>query len=296
MDFRIRVFLSVANNLSFTKAARELHISQPAVTKHIKELEKQFNMAMFERRGNRISLTSAGEIMYRYAQKYSRLSSSLEYEINLLQNETKGSLYIGASSTVSQYIIPKVLAAFHNRFPKVKLVLLNGNAFEVEQMLYEEKIELGIVENHSSRGDLYYTNYLEDKLVVVTGSNSLIARNNEMSFAELQRTPIVIRERGSGTLEVIENALEEKGKTLNDLNIFLHLGTHEGIKNFLPYFEGIGIVPLRAIEKDLKLNILKTINVPDFQVKRNLRIVQHKGYGSELSNKFIDFMKNYHIE
>jgi len=154
MDFRIKVFLSVANNLSFTKASREMHISQPAVTKHIKELEKHFNLALFERRGNRITLTSAGEVMYRYAQKYTRLSSSLEYEISLLQNETKGSLYIGASSTASQYVIPKVLAAFHIRFPKVEMVLLNGNAFEVEQMLYDEKIELGIVENHSSRSDL----------------------------------------------------------------------------------------------------------------------------------------------
>lgn len=295
MDFRIKVFLSVANNLSFTKAAKEMHISQPAVTKHIKELEKHFNMAMFERRGNRISLSSAGEVMYRYAQKYSRLGASLEYEISLLQNETKGILHIGASSTASQYIVPKVLASFHTRFPKVELILLNGNAFEVEQMLYDEKIELGIVENFSSRSDLYYTNFIEDELVVVAGSDTLIAKNNTLSFAELQRIPMVVRERGSGTLEVIEQAIIEKGKTIKDFNIFLHLGTHEGLKNFLPYFEGIGIVPRRAINKELKLNILKIINVPDFQIKRQLRFVQHKGYGTELSKKFIEFIKSFDI-
>jgi len=295
MDFRIKVFLSVANNLSFTKAAKEMHISQPAVTKHIKELEKHFNMAMFERRGNRISLSSAGEVMYRYAQKCSRLGAGLEYEISLLQNETKGSLHIGASSTASQYIVPKVLASFHTRFPKVELVLLNGNAFEVEQMLYDEKIELGIVENYSSRSDLQYTPFTEDELVVVAGSDTLIAKNSTLSFAELQRIPMVVRERGSGTLEVIEQAITEKGKTIKDFNIFLHLGTHEGLKNFLPYFEGIGIVPRRAIQKELKLNILKIINVPDFVIKRQLRFVQHKGYGSDLSNKFIDFIKSFDI-
>jgi len=295
MDFRIKVFLSVANNLSFTKAAKEMHISQPAVTKHIKELEKHFNMAMFERRGNRISLSSAGEVMYRYAQKYSRLGAGLEYEISLLQNETKGSLHIGASSTASQYIVPKVLASFHTHFPKVELILLNGNAFEVEQMLYDEKIELGIVENFSSRSDLHYTTFIEDELVVVAGSDTLIAKNNTLSFAELQRIPMVVRERGSGTLEVIEQAISENGKKIKDFNIFLHLGTHEGLKNFLPYFEGIGIVPRRAIKKELKLNILKIINVPDFQIKRQLRFVQHKGFGTELSNKFIDFIKSFDI-
>lgn len=128
MDYRDTVFLAVAENLSFSKAANELFISQPAVTKHIKELESKLNSTLFERKGNKIYLTKAGEICYSYLKKIMQQYEALNFELGQMNNTFKGTLRIGASSTISQYLLPKVIADFHRRYPEIELFIYNGNS------------------------------------------------------------------------------------------------------------------------------------------------------------------------
>ena len=173
MDYRYKVFLTVAETLSFSKAADQLFISQPAVTKHIKELERQLGIALFLRKGNKIYLTSAGEIVYKYNKQAVMLYSEMDFALGELKEEHKGILRIGASSTIAQYVIPKVLAHYHKRYPQIQLSLYNGNSFEIEQKLIDSAIDVALVENSSSQQDIKYSTFLIDEIICITSSSSM---------------------------------------------------------------------------------------------------------------------------
>jgi len=295
MDYRDEVFLLVAENLSFSRAAEDLFISQPAVTKHIKELESRLNIALFERKGNKIYLTKAGKLIYTHLKKIKQEYQEMEFELGRLNDTFKGVLRIGASSTISQYIIPKVIAAFHKRYPKIELHLLNGNSFEMEQKLFENEIDLALVENESSQSSIKYIDFLDDELVIVTGSNSVYAKKKSLSADDLQTLPIVLREKGSGTLEVIQKALSKYNIPIDQLNILIHLGSTEAIKNFLCDFDGIALVSISSIEKERRLKEITQIELKGIRFNRKFRIALMQGHEVSATKLFIEFLSRYNF-
>ncbi len=295
MDYRDNVFLSVAEFLSFSKAAEELFISQPAVTKHIKELEGRLNVTLFERKGNKIYLTKAGKLVYNHLKTIKQQYGDLEFELGRLNDTFKGILRIGASSTISQYLIPRTIAAFHKRYPKIELFLYNGNSFEMEQKVLENEVDLALVENESSQANLKYINFLDDEIVVVTGSHSVYSKRKAISLADFQEIPIVLREKGSGTLEVIQKALLKHNIVLEKLNILIHLGSTEAIKSFLSDFEGIALVSEKSIEKELRLKEVKKLTIKNFNLHRTFRIALRQGQETLSSKLFIDFLSGYNF-
>ncbi|MBN1251359.1 MAG: LysR family transcriptional regulator [Bacteroidales bacterium] len=295
MDFRDNVFLTVAESLSFSKAADELLISQPAVSNHIKELETKLNLSLFERKGNKIYLTKAGKISYNHLKAIRQLYRELEFDLERLNDNLKGSLRIGASSTISQYLIPKVIAAFYKSYPKIELYLLNGNSFEMEQKLLENEIDIALVENQTSQTDIKYLNFLDDEIIIVTGSNSVYSKRKSISIADFQQIPIVLREKGSGTLQVIQNSLLKHNIILDKLNILIHLGSTEAIKNFLCDFDGIALVSEKSIDKELRLKELVKIDIKNVHINRKLRIALRQGHSSSATNLLIDFITRYNF-
>lgn len=141
-DFRLKVFRSVAKNLSFTKASQELFVSQPAITKHIQELESTYQARLFDRQGSKISLTEAGKLLLEHCDRILEDYKQLEYEMHLLHNEYIGELKLGASTTIAQYVLPPLLANFIAKFPQINLSLINGNSRGVEAALQEHRIDL----------------------------------------------------------------------------------------------------------------------------------------------------------
>ncbi|MGV8945041.1 MAG: LysR substrate-binding domain-containing protein [Lutibacter sp.] len=293
MDYRDKVFLAVAESLSFSKAANELFISQPAVTKHIKELESRLNSALFERKGNKVYLTKAGKMTYNYLKKIKQQYEELEFELGRMNDTFMGTLRIGASSTISQYIIPKVIALFHKRYPKIELFLFNGNSFEMEQKLLDNEIEIALVENDSSQLNIKYVNFIADEIVAVTGSQSVYAKLKSISLIDFQQIPIVLREKGSGTLEVIQKHLLKNNIKFENLNILIHLGSTEAIKNFLCNFDGIALVSEKAIEKELLLKQITKINIKGIQFNRTFRIAYRQGPEALSSKLFAEFLSKY---
>jgi len=293
MDFRDKVFLVVAENLSFTKASEELLISQPAITKQIKELESKLKISLFERKGNKVYLTKAGKVTYTYLKKIEQQYRELEFEIGRLNQSHKGELRIGASSTISQYLVPKVMAAFHKRFPKIELFLFNGNSFEMEQLLINSEIDLALVENSSSQTNIKYQNFLDDELIVVTGAKSIYAKFASLSVPDFKEIPLILREKGSGTLEVIKKTLQNHNMQLDELNTLIHLGSTEAIKDFLTEFDGIALVSEKAVEKEFQLNRLKKITVKGLNITRKFRIATLQGQTTSTAELFIQFILNY---
>jgi len=295
MDYRDEVFMAVAEKLSFSKAAEDLFISQPAVTKHIKELENKLNTALFDRKGNKIYLTQAGKVAYQHLKQIREQYGEMEFELGRLSDSHRGLLQIGASSTISQYVIPAVLAAFHHRYPQIKLDLFNGNSFEMERKLLNNEIDLALVENDSSQANIRYTDFMNDEIVVVAAANQLIGRQKSLSVTDLKEIPIVVREKGSGTLEVIQHELSRQQVDLEGLNIFIHLGSTEAIKNFLLNFDGLALVSEKAIEKELQLKQLIRMKVKGLSVHRKFRLAMRQGPEKSIPGLFRNFLLSYNL-
>ena len=231
-DFRLKVFYSVAKNLSFTKASQELFVSQPAITKHIRELESLYQTRLFNRLGNTISLTESGNVLLEHCERILAEYRKLEYDMHLLHNEYNGQLRLGASTTIAQYVLPPILAAFTEKYPKVSVSLIDTNSRNVEQALQEHNIDLGMVEGVFRLPNLKYEPFLHDELVPVVCTSSALAKKDSLTLDELKDIPLVLRERGSGTLDAIEMALSEQGIKLSSMNVRLYLGT-DFCKNIL---------------------------------------------------------------
>ncbi|MDP4210050.1 MAG: selenium metabolism-associated LysR family transcriptional regulator [Bacteroidota bacterium] len=294
LDFRIKVFESVARNLSFTKASNELYISQPAITKHIKELETEFEIKLFDRKGNRIYLTQAGQVLLAYAENILTLHNDLKFELSRLKGDNKGMLRIGASTTIAQYVIPSALSGFYERYPEIKLTLINGNTAFIEQKLLQNEIDLGIVEGKPSNADIRYVPFLDDELLVFTS-----AQNTKLpevvSNKEFTKLPLVLRERGSGTLEIIEKLLKTNKIDLNQLNILMFLGSTEAIKLFIKSGSGVGIVSRFAIEQGLQNNIFRLITSPNLKFHRQFYFISPKGpEPSGVAKLFLNFLQKHY--
>jgi DNA-binding transcriptional LysR family regulator len=294
LDFRLKVFKSVAQNLSFTKASNELFITQPAITKHIKELESEFEVKLFDRVGNKIFLTQAGNILLSFADQIITLHNEAKFELSQLKGNTEGNLRLGASSTIAQYIIPPTLAKFNSRFPEVKLSLINGNTEYIERRLLKNEIDVGIVEGKPTNGDIRYSPFLNDELLVFTSSQNIVIPN-AVSNEELLKLPLVLRERGSGTLEIIEKSLQQNHISPKQLNVLLFLGSTEAIKSFIKTGNGVGIISRFAIEQELSSNIFRLIDTPSLKFHRQFNFISPKGPEPVgLVKVFLDFVQKHY--
>jgi DNA-binding transcriptional LysR family regulator len=293
MDYRDLVFLSVADNLSLSKAADELFISQPAVTRHIKELEGRLGISLFDRKGSKIFLTDAGRLVYSELVDIREQYRKLEYEIGRLKGQYVGKLQIGASSTIMQYVLPGVLAAFNVQYPDVELFVLNGNSSQMEQNLQNGDIDIALVENESSSSGLRYIEFMSDEIVPVTSIKSVYAKKRRLTIEDLFSIPIIVRERGSGTLEVIRKSLERNGFDFDMLNVFIHLGSTEAIKNYLNDFQGLALISEKAVQKSYQAQNLVQLSLSGISFTRSFRICLRQGQEDYSTGLFIKFLNEY---
>ncbi len=288
-DFRLKVFCSVANHLSFTKAAGELFVTQPAVTKHIHELEQQYGTRLFERKGNSVFLTPAGELLKKYANQILQLYQEAAFELGTLQSKHSGKLRLGASTTIGQYLIAPLLAKYYEKFPQVELSLLNGNTEMIENAILSHTIDLGVVEGRKHHSGIKYVDFMDDELVAVVHVKSKLAHLDELTLDELTHIPLVLRERGSGTLEVIEGALKEHNLKLSSLQIVMHLGGTESIKSFLEHSNCMAFLSIKSIQKELNMGQLKLIKVKDLVLMRKFWLIHLQGQPEPMSESFMRF-------
>lgn len=290
-DFRLKVFITAARTLSFTRTAEQLYISQPAVSKHVGELESRYKVQLFARRGSRLELTDAGRTMLEAAERLADDYRRLEYEMSLCASLTEGELRLGASTTVAQYLLPPILARFTARFPGVRVSVLSGNSAEVEQALGEHAVDLGMVESVSRRQGLHYTFFAPDELVLVARTGGPYSRTESITADELREIPLVLREGGSGTLEVIKAALGRAGIRIPQLNVVMRLGSTEGIKAFVRNSDAMAIVSVISVVDELRSGVLRIIDLEDLPLRRDFAFVHVEAEPSALVRQFIEFAR-----
>lgn len=296
IDIRLRVFNSVATNMSFSKAAQELFISQPAISKHIQELEREYNCRLFDRLGNRIALTQAGQLLLEHSKVLAEQYRRLDFAMHDLRQHAQGELRLGASTTIAQYILPERIAHFRKAYPHIHLTLLSTNSRHVEAALMANRIDLGMVEGRVRQPQLKYTPFMNDTLVAFVSSHSPLSHRPMSSLQELCRIPIVLREFGSGTLDVIEQALRLHGIKLSDLNIEMNFGTTEGIKNYVAHTACMGIASREAVKRELDDGTFTLVTLPDTNINRQLMVVEKQGETGGPAHQFKLFItKDYSL-
>lgn len=294
-DFRLKVFQTVAHRLNFTKAAAELYITQPAVTKHIHELEQHFKVKLFERNGSRIKLTPAGESLRQQADQLFSFYQNLEFEMAGFSHDQKGKLRVGASTTVAQYVLPPVLAAFHQKFPHVQITLITNNTEQIENGLKNNEIDLGIIEGRSKNTSIKYSEFLKDEIVLVSSNKNAFAKKEIIKAAELKNIPLLLREPGSGTLEVISHALKLAGIKMRELKIEMQLASTESMKSYLPYSDCMAFLSIHSVLNELKRNELRIVDVKGLEIERYFYFIQLHGQSDSLPDLFMKFASHHNF-
>lgn len=294
-DFRLQVFNAVAKRLNFTKAAKELFITQPAVTKHIQEIENHFKVKLFERNGTKIELTPAGETLLQHTEQLFAMYRNLEFDLNTFTQQHTGQLRIGASTTVAQYVLPPVLAAFHKKFNNIKVTLSISNTEQIEKALQNKNIDVGIVEGQSKSNLFKYTGFVKDELVLVANINHPVAKRNMIKLEELTKIPLLLREPGSGTLEVIAHALKPRGIKISQLQSEMQLGSTEAMKRYLLNSNAMAFLSIHSILKELQNKECCIIDIKGFNIERHFYFIQQHGQAEALPDLFIKFARHYNI-
>ncbi|QIX62381.1 LysR family transcriptional regulator [Hymenobacter sp. BT18] len=290
------IFLEVARQLSFTKAGQTLFMSQSAVSKQVKALEEHYKTGLFERLGNSVALTAAGALLYQKLLAAKQLQHELHQQFAAVSPgfAPQVRMVIGASTTISLYVIPPVLSAYLQRYPGTQLTLKNRNSENILKALLEHEIDLGIIEGIHKVSNVTYTPLLTDEVVAVCSARHP-GLPDELVAQDLYHTPLALREQGSGTLAVLEQALAEQNIKLTDLPVKVRLGGTEALKNFVRVDTCLAFLPRQAVMKELASGELREVIIRDLRMVRHFDFVQRKGTENNLPYKtFVQFTKRYY--
>ena len=260
-DRRLQVFHTVARLLSFTKAAEELHMTQPAVTFQVRQLEEYFNTRLFDRTHNRINLTDAGKRVYVYAEKIFVLYSEMENSVREITGDISGVLVLGASTTVAEYMLPNLLGDFKHKYPDVTIRLKVANTDGIVSLVENNAIDLGVVEAPVSNKNLVVEKCRMDQMVLIVPPGHELANSDSVSLERVLEFPFICREEGSGTREVMVEHMLDAGIKTREMDIAMELGSLEAIKSAVEANMGVSVLSRATIGKELKLGTLVAVNI-----------------------------------
>jgi DNA-binding transcriptional LysR family regulator len=275
-NFRLVVFRAVAHHLSFSRAAEELLLTQPAVTQQIKALEEQFGVPLFHRGGGRISLTPGGAALLPFAEQIKTLSEQAFAAVAGAYGQTAGELTVGASQTIAQYLLPTFLAGFLRRNPQVRITARSGNTGQMLSALVSGEVQLALLEGPEQRTDVHIESFMEDHMVLVVPASHEWA-GQKITLAELQSQPLLMREFGSGSRRVVELALASAGLKTKDLSIRMELDSPEGLLNAVEAGLGVTFVSRWAVRNQLALGTLMLARVEALKLSRSFSLAYPAG-------------------
>jgi DNA-binding transcriptional LysR family regulator len=290
-DRRLQVFHAVAKHLSFTKAAEALFMTQPAVTFQIKQLEERYSTRLFERRHGQISLTEAGKVVLEYAERILGMSDELEARMKDLGTHIGGPLLIGASMTIAEYLLPRVLGGFSARFPGVVPRLVVANSEQVQHQVAEQSLDVGFIESDTQLPSLLTEVVCEDELLVVCAPTHPLAVQSSVPPALLAQHAYISREPGSGTREVTDAYLRKMGLAPDSLQPAMELGSPEALKGLVATGRGFAIMSGATVVKERQLGLLVGIPLAPRLVRNLAAVYSRQKFCSRLVSQFVAFAK-----
>jgi DNA-binding transcriptional LysR family regulator len=271
---RLRVFIHAAESLSFSQAAKELHVTQPTVSHHIKALEKDLERELFDRSGGSLHLTEAGRFLLPWARKLVRESYELQEMMAFIHERIAGHLRIACSTTTGKYILPQFAARFHEILPHVKVSILSCTSENVVPQLMEDDANIGVVSYEACGGPLECQEFFLDHVVLIAPSINPWLSGKEIEPADLIEIPFIIREPNSGTRKVMLAELGKHDISLDDMNIVLEVGNAEAIVKAVESGFGVSFVSRLAAEWALSLKSVIKVSVKDVDLRRKVFMVR----------------------
>jgi DNA-binding transcriptional LysR family regulator len=286
---QMEIFLNVVNSGHLTNVAKEMKLSQSAVSMSIKELENILGRPVFDRINKKLVLNEVGRAFFKEVSPLYKKLSDIEYEFK--NSENKGVIRVGASTTIVDYLMPTIICSYMSSYPDVKITLKEGNTKEIAEMIKEGSIDIGFVEGFISGPEIIREKIGIDELLVVTADKSLCQKMTIDKFADKRW---VLREEGSGTREVFLDYIKEK---VDQLNIFLELGHTESIKTILTNRKCLTCISKISVQTELQEGKLFQVPVQDFECKRDFLMIHHKDkYKSALFEKFVFFSRKLMVQ
>jgi DNA-binding transcriptional LysR family regulator len=291
-DRRLKIFHTVARLLNFTKAAEELHMTQPAVTFQIRQLEEQFNTRLFDRTHNKVTLTDVGRQVYTYSDRILKLYEEMTRNITEMTGDVSGSVTLGASTTIAEYMLPLLIGEFKNKFPEVMINLRESNTEDIVSMVENNDIDLGIVEGSVNNKNIVVEECKMDHLVVIMPNDHMLASEKKLRVEDFVSYPFICREHGSGTQEVITNYVEKHGNG-EDLNVCFELSSPEAIKGAVEAGMGLSIVSRATIIKELKLGTLTAVELRPSLERPFSFVRQRYKFKSRAADQLLSFAQEF---
>jgi len=292
-DRRLQVFHAVAQHLSFTKAAEALFMTQPAVTFQIRQLEEQFNARLFDRAHGRVALTAAGDVALEFAGRILALSTELDNRLQEVCGQLGGPLHIGASMTIADYMLPRVLGAFKASFPAAVPMLLVANSDTVQSRVAERSLDVGFIEGGSHMPTLVADVLCDDELQVTCAPSHPLAQLKSASAQSLLAHAYISREPGSGTREVVDRYLRESGVAPDLLQRVMELGSPEALKRLVATGLGFAIMSRTTVNNEIRLGQLAQVPLAPRLIRQLSVVYPKERIHSSLVSNFAQFAKQH---
>ncbi|WP_083189707.1 LysR family transcriptional regulator [Orenia metallireducens] len=289
----IKIFATVCKTNSMSEAARQLYMTQPAVSQTIIDLEEKLQVKLFERMNKRLVLTHAGEILLKYSKRIILIMDEAENTLEDIANLKVGKLRVGASMTIGTYLLPLIIKEFNKKYPEINLNLVIDNTSVIEEKILNNDIDIGLVEGLIGAKDIFFDSFYHDKLFLVCSKDNPLTQKKTIDREDIENQHFISREEGSGTKEIID-------KIMNAYNINYQikhtLNNIEAIKKSIKNNLGISILPDIAIQEELLKGELIKLNLRDIQFQRSFNLIYHKDKNlTNLLKQFIDHIKGYPI-
>ncbi len=272
MDQHLVVFREVAERKSFSRTAEALHMSQPAVSQYIASLEKELGVRLLERSNKFVEMNKAGEIVYKYAQEILRNYEQMQILVSDLKNDPSGELKIGASYTIGEYLLPKILARLQERYPQIVPEITIGNTDEIGTKLLHHEIDIGLIEGNYSHHQFSEEQFASDQMYIIAGKGTSLQIDGQVSIEDLEKETWIIREEGSGTRKVVEDFLDMhhiKPKRM------LTFGSTQTIKEGVESGLGISLLSSLTFAKEIELGRIQKLSVDGTPIQRKFSIIKN---------------------
>jgi DNA-binding transcriptional LysR family regulator len=290
--WQLNIFCKVVELKGFSNAGHAIHLSQPTISSHIKDLENHFECQLIDRLGKKAVPTKAGELLYHYARKIIALRDETEAAMAEFHGKIKGRLVIGGSTIPGGYILPECIGAFTRVYPEVTISLIIGDTDQIIQDVLSGSPEFGVVGAKTSNKNIHQEKLIEDEMRLIVTSDHKWAQEKHIAPDLIFKEPFIVRERGSGTLKSIKLSLKEKGFSSENLNIIAELGSTEAVIQGIKSKVGISILSTIAVAEQLKAETLKALSIKKLNLKRSFYLITHKHRSpSPLCKAFINFLK-----
>lgn len=292
--WQLHIFCRVVEYKSFSKAAEAVHLSQPTVSSHIKDLEEHFKCPLIDRLSKEAAPTAAGRLLYGYARRMLALREEAETALAQHQGRMQGPLIIGGSTIPGGYLLPRAIGKFKLRHPQIRPALIIADTQRIIAGIGDGTIEVGVVGAETRDKKILQERLIEDQMRLIVPARHPWSGSKTIQLEQLLREPFIVREQGSGTLAAIQERLRQKGCNVEELNIVAEMGSTEAVRQGIRDGIGVSILSTLAVSEDLESGALKALSVEGLDLTRSLYITRHRQRSlSPLAAAFVEFLKSH---